>query len=172
MRLRIHSVYHLRRFLRHRTDGATLIEYALLAPVFFLLLMGLMDFGLMMTKWVLTDNALNQVSRSGIVNPALNIQSEINKKTAGLVKFDNQDTCLLVRSFNSFSALNAAPAVSDCGSCPNCSGTAGSPGDYVLYQVIFTHRFITPIGGLMQLVGSDTPFESIKFTTSTVLRNE
>jgi len=172
MRLRIHSVYHLRRFLRHRTDGATLIEYALLAPVFFLLLMGLMDFGLMMTKWVLTDNALNQVSRSAIVNPALDIQSEINRKTAGLVQFDNQNTCLVVRSFSSHAALSAAPVYSSCSSYGSYGGTAGAVGNYVLYEVILTHRFITPIGGLMQLVGSDTPFESIKFTTSTVLRNE
>jgi Flp pilus assembly pilin Flp len=169
MRLKIHSVYHLRRFLRYRTDGATLIEYALLAPVFFLLLMGMMDFGLMMTKWVLTDNALNQVSRSAIVNPALDIQSEINKKTAGLVRFDNQDTCLRVRYFSSYAALNAAPIFSNCSSS---GGSAGAAGNYVLYEVILVHRFITPIGGLLRLVGGDSSFESVRFRIKTILRNE
>ncbi len=169
---KIYSVFHLRRSLCHNNDGATLVEFAILAPVFFLLLLGLLDFSLLITKWVLTENAVNEISRSGIVNPTLNVRNEIQRKTLGLVTFDDQNTCLLVRSFPTLQALNQAPAITSCSACPTCSNNAGSTGAYVLYQVIFTYNFVTPVGGLMRMLGSEDPLQSIKFTTSTVLRNE
>lgn len=176
MRLKIYGLSKFKVFLRRRNEGGTIIEVAILAPLFFALLLGILDFGMMMTRWVLVENAINQASRSGIVTPTLNMQTEITKKTFGLVKFDNQGNCIRIRSFPSISALNNANTLPDCqAACPQCSSTAGNPGDYVLYQVIFTHSFITPIGALINLAsgnGDDSPMNAITFTTSTVLRNE
>jgi Flp pilus assembly protein TadG len=177
MRLKIYGLRNFKVFLHKRNEGGTIIEVALLAPLFFALLLGLLDFGLLMTRWVLVENAINQASRTGIVNPVLNMETEITEKTFGLVKFDDsQGNCIRIRSFSSISALNHANTLPNCQSaCPQCSSTAGNQGNYVLYQVIFTHSFITPIGTLINLASgnrNNSTMNAITFRTSTVLRNE
>ena len=168
MRSKIHTMFHLRRFLRNSNDGATIVEFALLMPIFLLLLVGLLDFGLLMTKWVLSENAINKVSRSRMVdsNRATNsktIQQEISEDTLGLIKLDdaNSETCIRVREFASLADLNTAPALGNCtAACSACNTDGGAGDSYVLYQIIFTHNFVTPL------------LNKVTFTTSSVLRNE
>jgi len=168
MRSKIHTMFHLKRFLRNSNDGATIVEFALLMPIFLLLLVGLLDFGLLMTKWVLSENAINKVSRSRMIdsnrtNNSKTIQQEISEDTLGLIKLDdaNSETCVRVREFASLADLNTAPALENCqADCSACTEDGGAGDSYVLYQIIFTHNFVTPL------------FNKVTFTTSSVLRNE
>jgi hypothetical protein len=49
-------------FLR-KNDGATIIEFAIVAPVFFLIMFGMMEFGLFMYHKVMVDRIAVEVSR-------------------------------------------------------------------------------------------------------------
>jgi Flp pilus assembly pilin Flp len=166
------SVSRLQRFLWQRNEGATIIEFALLLPLFLVLLLGVMDFGLLMTKWVLTENALNEVSRTGIVNPTINVRTQVEGNTIGLVDFTKPGTCLRTRAFTSLSDLNNAGTLSNCESvCADCISTAGASGQFVQYQVFIRHDFITPINAFLSLVGG-SDIGPITISSSTVLRNE
>lgn len=48
---------------KRRKDGAVAIEFALLAPILFLLIFSLLELGVLITRTVLLDNAVSQASR-------------------------------------------------------------------------------------------------------------
>lgn len=166
-----HTIRCLRRFRRARR-GATLIEFAILAPLFLLLLLGIMDFTLLMTKWVMAENAINSVSRQAIVNPTgTDMRASFQRASFGLINMSRPSNCVCARAFNNIVAANSANLPSSCNgnSCPN---NLGSRGQYVLFEANFSHRFVTPLGGLLRILGVNGSFNSIEMTARTVLRNE
>ena len=54
----------LRRVLR-REDGATALEFAIISPALFLLMMGIVEVGLMMTAQIMMESATYAASRMG-----------------------------------------------------------------------------------------------------------
>jgi Flp pilus assembly pilin Flp len=82
----------LRRFTRHQ-QGATAVEFAIVSGAFFLLLMGVIEFGLIMLTKVAIESATTQVSRSGSIGSIVpgcpdrvcSIKKLVEEKTYGLV---------------------------------------------------------------------------------------
>jgi len=60
----------LRRFARQET-GAALVEYAIVLPLFLLLLLGVIDFGRYSGKFVMVQKALERGARVAAVRPAI-----------------------------------------------------------------------------------------------------
>lgn len=58
----------LRRF-RQEQDGATLVELAIVIPLFLFLFMGLIDFGRMAFHYVVAERAMNVAARVAVVRP-------------------------------------------------------------------------------------------------------
>ncbi|MES2984202.1 MAG: TadE/TadG family type IV pilus assembly protein [Pseudomonadota bacterium] len=85
-----------RRFLRNQ-QGGTIVEFAIVAMVFFIMLCGAMEYGLIMMTKVAIESATQQVSRTvglgsidascaGDKNPrACSIKKMVQEKTFGLV---------------------------------------------------------------------------------------
>lgn len=80
-------------------DGATILEFALVAPVFFLLLMAIIEFGLIMFTSVALESAVMQASRDASIGKCATppcghgdrvsyLQNRIVQKTQGLIGSD------------------------------------------------------------------------------------
>jgi Flp pilus assembly protein TadG len=74
---------HDRRSARER--GAALVEFALITPLLFLLVAGAIDFGFMINRDTLVNNATREGAREGTVNPnATAIESTVRTALADL----------------------------------------------------------------------------------------
>jgi len=60
----------LRRFVRHRRRGASAVEFAIVAPVFFLLIFGMFEFGRMIMVQQLLTNAARSGARVAVIDGA------------------------------------------------------------------------------------------------------
>ena len=67
------------RLLWASCRGQTLIEFALIAPVFFILLFGIIDFGLALNQRITLEHAVREGSRYGMVTADC---AAIQKRTA------------------------------------------------------------------------------------------
>lgn len=65
----VFSHTHMRRFLQDEA-GTTLVELAIVLPVFLLLYLGLIDFGRLGAEYVLAEKAMQRASRIAAVRPA------------------------------------------------------------------------------------------------------
>jgi Flp pilus assembly protein TadG len=73
------------RYLR-RDKGQDLVEYALIFPLFSLLLLGIMEFGLVMLSYDSIANAAREGARYGIIHPSdyAGIEAAARRSTIGL----------------------------------------------------------------------------------------
>lgn len=60
---------HILRQFRRDEDGTTLVELAILIPLFLLIFFSLIDFGRMGAEYVMTDKAMQLASRLAVVRP-------------------------------------------------------------------------------------------------------
>lgn len=150
------------------SQGSAAIEFALIAPVFFLIFMGIFELGAIMVVQTSLETAILQVSRYGRTGNTVEGQS--NAATAlslastysfGLV--DPNNLVLTVTPYPSFSAI---PPLSQ---APNTGSQNFGTGDQpVLYTLSYNWVFFTPFADtLLSATGN-----SIKITSSAVIQNE
>lgn len=127
---------------RKRDSGQSLVEFALVLPVFLLLLAGIIDFGFMFYSRITVINAAREGARSAVTAidnptsiPSL-VTSNVSATASGLVAADLSDTATCV-------ALSQA----------SCDFAAGGqpdplPGDAVRVTVSYTyHSFFAALFG-------------------------
>jgi hypothetical protein len=69
----------------HSTRGQNLVEFALIAPVMFLLLFGIIDFGLFLHERITIQHAVREGARYGAVHAACpDIQKRTSEEAHGL----------------------------------------------------------------------------------------
>ena len=140
---------HLAR-LFHSCSGVTLVEFALVAPLFLLLVFAIIDNGLVLLTQSILDNATREAARQIRLGQ---VQSTGDKDGSGLFKatlcknFDNFIPCngvqWNVQSGDSFATLRPVGADSD-GRMARTGFSPGSPQSFVLVQVGYTRRSIMP----------------------------
>lgn len=119
--------------------GAAAVEFALVLLPFFLLVFGAVDFGWMVNKDVMINNAAREAAREGSLNP--------------------NATAIAAAARRSLSAEDAAAATVSV-ACRKASGSACSsfaaaaPGDTVIVTVSLAHDWITPVGGMVDPGGA------------------
>jgi len=172
-------------------DGITSIEFALIAPVFLLMIMGIIEFSLIMFTSVVLESATNSTSRlgkTGYIAPGSTRQQEIvnnvNNRTAGLL-----DPAKITVTTEVYSTFNNVGQPEPCikPTTPPCPGTPGvnftdingngvwdadmgaaglgNPGDVVVYTVSYPWTIVTPI--VSAVIG-----KTFMITARTVVRNE
>jgi Flp pilus assembly pilin Flp len=178
--MRNKNFLHGLRQLWRNSEGVTALEFGLLAPVFFLLFLGLLEVCMIMTKIVLSENAIRIAGRTAIVasNTKEQIQDIITRNTFGLVDFqDSERNCVVISAYTTVAAFKDRPKSSGCADANKNLGDTDidKPDVYLIYELFMEHRFFTPMGALMNLASRTTSakeFKSIKFSTSTVVKNE
>jgi Flp pilus assembly protein TadG len=126
--------------------GQSLAEFALIIPLFLLLMFAIVDFGMGFYSWITVTNAAREGARIGAVGAdSATIQQRV-KDTAG-----------------SLNNSNLTISVSNAG---------GSSGQTVGVTVHYNYKLITPLSSLMGLVSGGSIGPNINFTSTSQMRLE
>lgn len=159
------------------TNGATALEVAILMPIFLFILFAVLEFGIYSWKKVAAENAINTVSRLAVGeknNARTNINALMDEQSFGLIDFGEPENCVCARVFNTLALAVNSPNSGNCSSCGPIANV-GNAGQYVVYEIMYTHRFITPLAAIISTsagVGTSTFTNELPYYTSTIVRNE
>jgi Flp pilus assembly protein TadG len=134
----------MRRYIKS-TEGTNLIEFAILAPVFLLMIIGLFDLGSLMIIQTSLDAGARQASRFGITGaggvnrPALITQDvidTISNYSGGIVNTKN----LII-------TVSAYPDITNVSAGKGTVGSFGAGGQVVQYNITYQWKsFISSFG--------------------------
>jgi Flp pilus assembly protein TadG len=168
--------------------GVTVIEFALLAPVLLVTLLGMFDMGYTMYAQTLLQGALQQAARNSTIEGAASTTSTIDGTVTGMVRsaIANAAVTFTRKSYASFSTVGVAEQFTDTNGNNTCDagepfedvnnngtwdrdqGSAGLGGarDAVLYTATMTFPRAFPLAGFIHIPANVT------VSGSTVLRNQ
>jgi len=164
----------LRRRFRHNERGVALIEFALTAPVFLLILMGIFDYCWQMYAQQVLQGAVAKAGRDATIERYANDQSELDKRVREQVQkvFSNANVTFQRRAYDEFSSMKPPREVDyepdGIIDCIEDGGKAGNGGadDVVLYTASMRFDRILPV---WRMLGQP---QSTTLTSTTVLRNQ
>jgi Flp pilus assembly protein TadG len=137
----------IRRRRKNGEKGQALVEFALIVPIFLILLFAIVDFGMGFYSWITVTNAAREGARLGAV---LATQQEIEDRVYESVNLPDEATKMNVTVTNA----------------------QGEPGESVAVQVDYDYDLITPLAGLVQFVSGDTLGSTLTFSSTAEMRLE
>ena len=129
-------------------SGQTLVEFAIAAMVFLLLLFATIDFGYFYYVKVTLQNAVRQAGRYAITG---NCSAGTNCFVGGTTnRYNSIIQVALTYSFGLITASNVSitclpPPIGLTGGCPSYAGGAGGPGDTVMITATYTWHPVTAL---------------------------
>ena len=156
-------------------EGSTLIEFAMLAPVFFMLVMGLVEFVLYQYKVYTLNFVVFEAARNlqtGEVQNADDMQAAFEEEmcTHAGPLMNCEDIEYDVRSFEEISDITYPPVeFDDEGNPTNFVFEPGGPNEYSVVRASIHHQFFTPFMDKLFQMGPDMPAIVNSFV---VVRNE
>jgi len=145
---------HHRR--RSGERGQSLLEFAAVIPVFLLVVMGIVDFGVGLKTWIQVTNAAREAARYGAIYCS---QGEIDgTPVADLV---------VERAEDSATGLEFLPG--DITVSSNCD--AGHATESVNVTIEYDYKLISPLGGMMSFMGGGIP-STLALSSSADMRME
>jgi Flp pilus assembly pilin Flp len=174
------------RALRRDEDGATVVEFALIAPVALMLLLGMFDMGYNLYTASVLQGSIQQAARNSAIEGAEPDQLDASVASAVRNVTPNAEIAFARKSYANFSDVRTPEDFSDLNGDTICNdgepfedvngntfwdsdrGTAGGGGarDAVLYSVTVEYPRAFPVTGLLGLS------EDYSLTVETVLRNQ
>ena len=126
--------------------GQSLVEFAMVVPLLLLLVFAIIDFGRAFDSWITVTSAAREGARVGAVGAdQATIISKVDQAASDLDQ----------------SKLTV-----------NVTNAQGAPGSTVSVQVNYAFSFITPIGGLMQLIGGGSLPNGLSLSSTSDMRLE
>jgi hypothetical protein len=125
-----------------RQRGQSLVEFAAVVPIFLLVVMGIVDFGIGLKTWIQVTNAAREAARYGAIHcsageidgtPVIDLVEQRAIDTADGLEFEAGDI--------SVSA--------------NCD--KGHATESLQVDVDYDYKLISPLGGLMSTIGGGIP---------------
>lgn len=178
-------------FLARREEGVTAVEFAMIAPIVVLMIMGIIEFSLIMFTSTVMESATNNTSRLGktgytptSITRQQAIINNIQARTAGLL--DPAKIVITTKVYANFNNVGQpeaciTPPTPPCPGVPGVNfvdvngngvwdtdmGAAGlgNPGDVVVYTVSYPWPIMTP--PMRAILGS-----TFLITARSVVRNE
>lgn len=172
------SVFALRAKIRHGAlsrimrscRGSAAVEMALIAPVFFTLMVGLTEMTLMMTAQQLMESAAYNTSRLAKTGYAATgmtqmetVSQVLNQQLAGLGSFiDLTQVTMTSKAYETFASIGSGAG----------SEGLGTPEQIVVYTVTYPWKFLTPMIG--SLIGAKDANGNwvVNIQSRIVVRNE
>ena len=129
---------------RHRDeDGAAALEFALVAPLFIMLVFGIISFGLVFAQQLGLSNGARQGARAGVVTGVtcaqLYAQARDASSTVGMSS--NSVTVTITRG----QSIAAAKGTTPCGATPATSTTQPCKGSAIGDSLYVTTSFISQL---------------------------
>ena len=140
----------IRRRKKNGEKGQALAEFALLVPIFLLLLFAIVDFGMGFHSWITVTNAAREGARLGAV---LATEQQIEDRVRQTSDLPNEATNMTV------TVTNAADA-------------GGLPGQSVVVKVDYNYDLITPLAGFVQMVSGNILGPTLTLSSTAEMRME
>ena len=142
------------KLIRRRTEkgqrgekGQALVEFALLVPIFLMLLFAIVDFGMGFHSWITVTNSAREGARLGAV--AATEQQIIDRV---------HDTATLIDEDTNMDVL--------------VTNAQGLPGESVVVQVDYDYDLITPLASLVAFISGDIIGPTLTFSSTAEMRLE
>jgi len=145
---------HGRSGILGRQRGQALVEFALVLPLFTLMIMAIIDFGWAFRSYVTITNAAREGARYGVAC-----------RTADEIKARTVDYSSNILTTADVSVSFPAAALNPCAG----STTLGEP---VVVTVNYDYEYITPIGGLVSMISGGTLPSPLRLSSTTKMRIE
>jgi Flp pilus assembly protein TadG len=156
-------------------SGSSLIEFAMLAPVFFMMIMGLVEFVLYQYKTYALNHVVSEATRNlqtGEIQVAGNTAQDFMDEMcahAGMM-IDCAEIDYDVRHYEELADIEfQEPTFNDEGHATNFNFDPGDAGDYSVVRASIPHSFITPFMNQLFGIGPDKPAIVNSFS---IVRNE
>ena len=152
-------------------SGNVMIEFALLAPVFFMLIMGLIEFVIFQYKTYALNHVVYEATRN-LQTGEVQVDVNGNPRTPAMMKqyfieeacaaagamVDCNDIYFDVRAFDQLKDVTYPPPVFDDDGVPtNFVFEPGAPDQYSVVRASLHHQFITPFMDQIFHMGPDLP---------------
>jgi Flp pilus assembly protein TadG len=152
-------------------DGTAVVEFAIIAPLLFVILFGIIEFGVLLYDKAMITNAAREGARAGIVFDA-NLRDEdgVIDSTALSTQVQTNVNSYLGGNLISFagapSVIVPAPTVSD-----ENGDSIISSGDSLTVTVNFAYQFLV-FSRVIDLIGGGSFGDSINLQAVSVMRLE
>ena len=127
--------------------GQALVEFALLFPIFLLLLFAIIDFGMGFYSWITVTNAAREGARLGVV---MATSQQIEDRVYQTADLPNESTQMTVTVTNA----------------------QGSPGTSEVVVVDYDYDLITPLAGIVSFVSGNTLGPTLNLSSTADMRLE
>lgn len=132
------------------------MEFAVVVPIFLLVVMGIIDFGVGLKSWIQVTNAAREAARYGAVHCA---EGDIDGTPVSDLVVD--------RAVDSATGLDLdSSKVTVSGNCD-----AGHATESLSVSIDYDYKLISPLGGLMSFLGGGIP-STITLSSSADMRME
>jgi hypothetical protein len=152
----------LRRITRRtgkREGGQSLVEFALVLPIFILVLFAIVDFGMAFHAWITVTNSAREGGRLGAVHPALDAVGSPCYGQGSLSE------CIKEKVRDTAGALGDELEIT-------VTNADGVPGESVVVDVSYNYSLITPLADIVDVVSAGTIGESFTLSSSADFRLE
>ena len=157
----------LRRLRRHER-GMALVEFAMTAPVFLLILMGIFDYCWQMYAQQVLQGVVAKAGRDATIEIYAGNQAQLDEHVEDEVKkvFSSATVSFSRSAYDDFS--NIKPPVINADGCVEDGGKRGNGGadDVVLYRVSMRFERILPVWNMLGQPSHMT------LSSTTILRNQ
>jgi Flp pilus assembly protein TadG len=141
----------LKRITRRKGEGEgeggqSLVEFALVLPIFLLVLFAIVDFGMAFHAWIAVTNSAREGARLGAVRGSA---TEIEQRV-----WDTTGT--LEQANLTVTVTNAE----------------GDPGDSVIVDVSYAYSLMTPVADILALVSGGTISDELTLSSTADMRLE
>jgi Flp pilus assembly protein TadG len=130
--------------------GQALVEFALLFPIFLLLLFAIIDFGMGFYSWITVTNAAREGARLGVV---MATSQQIEDRVYQTADLPNESTQMTV-------------------TVTNAADQGGQPGDSVTVRVDYDYDLITPLAGIVSFFSGNVLGPTLTFSSTAEMRLE
>lgn len=156
--------------LRKNREGATAIEFALVAPLLFLLIFGTIEYGIIMFVSSVVEGGTANAAR--MAKTGVGRSTDSNPEARAAQDRERIENLILERGGNLLDRDNLevimTPASVETGANPDGLNTVGGAGEMVTYTSTYTWNVLTPI--MRQFLGDDEG--QIRLRAVTVVYNE
>jgi len=140
----------IRRRREKGEKGQAIVEFALLVPIFLILLFAIVDFGMGFYSWITVTNSAREGARIGAVQAT---EQQIIDRVHDTSDLINEDTNMDVFVTNS-------------------ADTGGQPGESVVVRVDYNYDLITPLASLVAFLSGDIIGPTLTLSSTAEMRLE
>jgi Flp pilus assembly protein TadG len=142
---------------RRRQRGQSLAEFAIVMPIFLVLVMGIVDFGMGLKSWISITNAAREAARWGAIHCSSGDYTNSDVEQRAIDTATGLDTDMLDAT------VDTAAGVS-------CDDSQNSTQSLVV-NVDYEYKLITPLAGMLSFLGGGAS-SSINLSSSADMRIE